>query len=359
MYINRKQPSTNGPVIVAAVAFVVTLLLVFGFAIMREPEQLAAAFALPELVTRTPTLIGELDMTATLPPSPTRPPTNTPTPTSTATPMATLEPTDTPYPVVEHFLFGRPVSPDAPGQSPDHTYLYGTTQRGELEVHHGNDFPNPLGTTLLAVANGTIIVAGSDDLPQCGAGGNELCGRGPDYYGNVIILRLDEQYNGQNVYVGYGHARKVYVKAGQHVSEGELIAEAGQEGIALGPHVHIEVRLGAPSYASTRNSILWMRPLPGTGALAGRLQDKGGNLIRSAAISLYVDDADATYLGDTETYSRDQYPAVNSDDVLGENFAYPDLPAGSYIIHAYVGGLVYERRVTIEKGKLSFIVFGG
>jgi hypothetical protein len=123
--------------------------------------------------------------------------------------------------------------------------------------------------------------------------------------------------------------------------------------------VHFETRVGVNSYAATRNSILWMRPLPGTGALAGRLQDRTGNLIRSATVILYADDENGTYIGDTETYSRDQYPPVNSDDVLGENWAFPDLPAGNYIVRAYSGSLVYERRVTIENGKLSFIVFGG
>jgi hypothetical protein len=74
---------------------------------------------------------------------------------------------------------------------------------------------------------------------------------------------------------------------------------------------------------------------------------------------IYADDQDGTYVGDTETYSRDAYPPVNPDDRLGENWAFPDLPAGDYIVHAYIGSLIYERRVTIENGKLSFIVFGG
>ena len=103
-----------------------------------------------------------------------------------------------------------------------------------------------------AVANATVVVAGSDDLPQCGAAGNEICGRSPDYYGNVIILRLDDKYQGQSVYVTYGHPRAVYVKPGQHVTTGELLGEVGEEGVAEGPHVHMETRLGANSYTTTR-----------------------------------------------------------------------------------------------------------
>jgi hypothetical protein len=44
---------------------------------------------------------------------------------------------------------------------------------------------------------------------------------------------------------------------------------------------------------------------------------------------------------------------------LGENWAFPDLPTGNYIVRAYVGSLIYERRVTIENGKLAFVEFGG
>lgn len=359
LYIQRKEPKHRAPLIVAVVAFFATLVLVFGYALLREPERLAAGFALPELVTRTPTLIGEILPTSTQPPSPTRRPTNTRTPTPTRTPMATVAPTSTPRPFIEHFLFDRPVLPDAASSSPDRFYLYGTTGRGEYEVHHGEEFVNPLGTTVVAVAPATVIVAGSDDLPQCGAGGNEICGRKPDYYGNVIILRLDERYKGQPIYVTYGHVQTFFVKPGQHVERGEPVGEVGQEGIAVGPHLHFETRLGANSYAATRNSILWMRPLPGTGALAGRLQDRAGNPIRAATILIYATDEFGTYIGDTETYQHDQYPAVNSDDVLGENWAFPDLPEGDYIVRAYVGGLVYSRRVTIEAGRLTFVVFGG
>ena len=359
MYIQRKEPKHRGPVVVAAIAFVATLVIVFGYAVLREPSRLVAAFALPDLVTRTPTLIGEAAATSTRPPTATRLPTNTRTPTPTNTPMATVAPSATPRPTAEHFLFGRPVRPDAASDSPERTYLYGTTEHGDYEVHHGEEFVNPLGTTVIAVADATVAVAGRDDFPQCGANGNEICGRKPDYYGNVIIIKLDQSYKGQALYVVYGHVRAVYVKPGQHVSQGEPLGEVGQEGIAIGPHVHVETRLGVNSYAATRNSILWMFPLPGTGALAGRLQDRKGNLIRTATLSIYLDDENGTYVGDTETYSRDQYPPVNSDDVLGENWAFPDLPAGNYIVHAFVGSLVYEKRVTISQGKLTFIVLGG
>jgi murein DD-endopeptidase MepM/ murein hydrolase activator NlpD len=356
--LGRRPKKRRTAVIVAVIAFVSTLVVVFGYAILQEPSRIVQAFPLPDLITRTPTLIGDLAEAPTRLPTATRPPTSTRTPTPTLTPMATVAPTKTPHPFVEHFIFGRPVS-DEGNQFPERYYGYGTSGRGEYEVHRGTDFSNILGTQLVAVASGTVIVAGSDELPQCGAGGNEVCGQYPDYYGNVVVIKLDQTYEGQPVYVLYGHLSSVDVRPGQHVSELEPIGTVGQEGIAVGPHVHLEVRYGANSFAATRNPILWMRPLPGTGALAGRLQDKNGNPLRAQSILVYANDIDGTYIGDTETYSRDSAPPVISDDVLQENWAFPDLPAGTYIVRAYVGSLQYSRRVTIEPGKLTFIVFGG
>lgn len=345
--------------IVAVIAFFATLVVVFGYAIMRQPDRIAASFPLPELITRTPTLIGGSEETTIPLPTSTRLPTNTRTPTLTRTPFATVVPTRTPHPVVEHFLVGRPFLAESGNPFPSRFYGYGTTGRGEYIVHHGTDFENPLGTPIVAAADGVVMVAGPDLLPQCGAGGNELCGQFPNFYGNVIVIKLDQTYQGKPVYLAYGHMSEVYVRPGQRVSEKEPLGVVGQEGFAVGPHAHFEVRVGANSYATTRNPVLWMRPLPGTGALAGRLQDKNGNPLRSQSILVYADDIDGTYVGDTETYSKDAAPTVNPDDVLQENWAFPDLPAGNYIVKAYVGGLQYSRRVNIQAGKLTYIVFGG
>lgn len=359
LFIGRKEPSNNSPIIAALVAGIVTLAVVLAVAFVKAPEQLSAAFALPQLVTLTPTPLGVVEPSVTPTSTATRRPTATRTPTPTPTPMATVAPSPTPYPVVEHFVLGRPVGLTASGISPDRAYLYGTTGRGEYEVHHGEEFVNPLGTEVVAVGDATVVVAGRDELPLCGELGNELCGRKPDYYGNVIILRLDRPYKGRPLFAVYGHLSEVLVKVGQQVREGEVIGRVGQTGIAIGPHLHFEVRYGVNSYSETRNPILWMSPLPGTGALAGRLQDRFGNPIRNASIILYADNEEGTYLGDTETYARDRFPPVNPDEVMGENWALGDLPAGSYVVRAIFGGMVYSRRVTVAPGALTFIVFGG
>lgn len=359
VYIRGRPQKRRTALIVAICAFVATLVVVFGYAVLRQPDLIAATFPLPDLITRTPTLIGGFEATTTRFPTATRQPTNTRTPTATPTPFATVAPTNTPRPMTEHFIMGRPFVAESGNPMPDRFYGYGTTGRGEYMVHHGTDFPNALGTPLVAAGNGVVVVAGNDLLPQCGAGGNELCGQFPDFYGNVIVIKLDEMYAGKPVYIAYGHMRTVMVRPGQRVTEREPLGEVGEEGFAIGPHSHFEVRYGANSYGSTRNPVLWMKPLPGTGTLAGRLQDKDGRALRAQSILVYADDIDGTYIGDTETYSHDNAPLVNSDEVLQENWAFPDLAAGTYIVKAYVGSLQYSRRVRVEAGKLTFVVFGG
>jgi murein DD-endopeptidase MepM/ murein hydrolase activator NlpD len=320
-----------------------------------------------EALNLEPTSTPTLDLTLLTPtvdpnatePLPTRRPTNTPRPTQTPLPTATLEPTATPINIVEHFLLGRPVPPDATGLIPDWTYLYGDTQHGENEVHHGEEFVNPIGTPVLAVADGTVVTAGDDKFPLCGPNGDQICGAARDYYGNLVVLRLDQTYNNQPVFALCGHMNTVGVQVGQHVQAGAQLGTVGMTGIAIGPHCHFEVRLGVNDYYHTRNPILWMRPLPGHGALAGLVQDHDGNPVHGINVTLYLDNETQDYVQDTETYGRDKYPAVNSDDHLHENWAMADLKAGKYLVSATVGSVYYLRHVTIEDGHLTFIVFGG
>ncbi len=244
---------------------------------------------------------------------------------------------------------------------PSPTYLYGTTRLGDLDVHHGEEFENPKGTPLYAVADGTIVAVGSDAEPVCGNDYKTVCGASlsPDtngFYGKLIVIRLWEEYRGQSVYALYGHINSFSVEVGDDVKKGDQIGTIGSEGVALGPHLHFETRLGVNDYAHTRNPILWMTPLSGRGSLAGHYTDAKGNPVRGAIVNIYRADTD-TFRLSTETYSRDRWPAVNPDDEIGENFAMGDLPVGEYIVR--IAGQPYISRVTIQEGKLSFVEIGG
>ncbi|MGE5138004.1 MAG: M23 family metallopeptidase [Rudaea sp.] len=369
MYIYPRRRQRRIPILVGFLAFFCTGCLLLALVVLLVPSRLFAALNLPaprDLVlgeaTETPTLIPTPDAAATATARARPRPTNTRIPTKTPLPSPTLKPTATPILVATHFLIGRPVGPNSASDIPAWTYLYGDTANGDAQVHHGEEFVNPTGTPLLAVADGTVVVAGDDSDAACGPQGRTLCGPIPSFYGNLVVLQLDQAYGNQPVFVLYGHMSSVDVQPGQHISSGTRIGAVGDSGVARGPHVHLEVRLGVNDYAHTRNPILWMRPLPGTGAIAGMVLDQRGNFVRSVNVSLYYDNENEDYIQDTETYGRDadtSIAPVNSDERIRENWAMGDIRAGRYLVSAQVAGLSYLRHVTIEDGKLTFVVFGG
>ncbi|WP_063655577.1 murein DD-endopeptidase MepM [Candidatus Arsenophonus triatominarum] len=90
---------------------------------------------------------------------------------------------------------------------------------GRPAPHQGVDFSMPVGTPILAVGDGEVIVA-----KFSGAAGN------------FIAIRHGRQYTTR-----YMHLRKLLVKPGQKVKRGERIALSGNTGRTTGPHLHYEL----------------------------------------------------------------------------------------------------------------------
>ena len=88
--------------------------------------------------------------------------------------------------------------------------------------HKGLDIANSMGTPIRAAASGTVTYA------QYNSGG----------YGNLVIIS-----HGNGVQTYYGHCSTLYVKAGQTVSQGEVISAMGSTGMSTGSHLHWEVRI--------------------------------------------------------------------------------------------------------------------
>ena len=105
------------------------------------------------------------------------------------------------------------------------------------------DLHNPKGTNVYAAAPGIIVEAGADTHwgPEFG------------FYGNLVIISHDIPEVGQPLYTLYGHLSQVSVEVGQRVEEGEKVGEVGATGVAIGSHLHFEVRLGENTYENTRN----------------------------------------------------------------------------------------------------------
>jgi len=101
-------------------------------------------------------------------------------------------------------------------------WLWPVNATAEAYVLHnkGIDIPGKMGTPILATAAGEVVYAG-DGL------------RG---YGNLIIIKHN------NVYLSaYAHNKKMLVKEGQFVSQGQKIAEMGSTGTNK-VMLHFEIR---------------------------------------------------------------------------------------------------------------------
>ena len=93
--------------------------------------------------------------------------------------------------------------------------------------HDGVDFAAPLGTPILAVASGKVTFAGTDTSTSSG--------------NSMIVIDLDGSNAGYETV--YMHWEKSFVKAGDHVSAGQVIADVGSVGYSTGPHLHFSVRV--------------------------------------------------------------------------------------------------------------------
>ncbi|GAA0237685.1 M23 family metallopeptidase [Saccharothrix mutabilis subsp. mutabilis] len=105
--------------------------------------------------------------------------------------------------------FARPASGDF-------TSGYGGRWGG---MHYGIDIAGPIGTPILAAADGVVIEAG----PASGFG-----------------LWVKVEHADGTVTV-YGHVDTYSVRKGQVVQAGEQIARMGNRGFSTGPHLHFEV----------------------------------------------------------------------------------------------------------------------
>jgi murein DD-endopeptidase MepM/ murein hydrolase activator NlpD len=239
---------------------------------------------------------------------------------------------------------GRPFA-DAYRQSPEFTFPYGSRGDGRYVLHTGVDIVNPLGTPVRAVADGQVVYAGNDALL--------LFGPRLGYYGNLIVTRLDGAPEGEPVYVLFGHLDKIGVVPGQHVRAGDVLGLVGMTGIAIGPHLHLEVRQGQNSYQATRNPALWLSNLPGQGTLAGRILDEVGRPAAGERLLVYRAERPDQVWRVVRSYLDS--PLIHGDDIAAENFALLDVPAGDYRIVAGRAGAAIQIPFRIEPGRLSLV----
>jgi len=240
----------------------------------------------------------------------------------------------------------RPIQDDA-NNRPDRFYPYGSTGQGRYQVHHGVEFENPIGTPVVAVASATVVVAGSDE--------EVVWGRHRAYYGQLIVLEMDERCDGRPVYALYGHLGALYVHLGEHVEQGQVIGQVGMSGIAVGPHLHFEVRVGSNAFDRTCNPELWLAPLPGHGLLVGRVADENQNLLEGVLITVHQAVRPEQYWREAWTYAAMRAEQLNSDVRWGENWVLGDVPAGDYLVRLRVNDRLYTRQVRVNEGQATWV----
>ncbi len=265
---------------------------------------------------------------------PTDSPTGTPTPEYTPTPVPPRE---------DHYWLERPIAASGTDWI-EYQYPYGSRGDGSMHVHRGVEFVNPAGTPILATATGRVVFAGNDSV--------QVSGAREDYYGLVVIIELERRLGQWPVYVVYAHMSEIAVAPGDRVETGHVIGYVGMTGIALGPHVHIEVRVGRNDFGATVNPELWLKPFAGQGTVAGAVVGSDGAPV--AEVDLAVRRADQLGLNVRE---RATYPdvEVGSDPWWGENFCFGDLTPGQWVLVATRSGYQITMPFTVEAGRTTWV----
>jgi murein DD-endopeptidase MepM/ murein hydrolase activator NlpD len=266
-------------------------------------------------------------------------------PSATAT-QVTCDPFAVDFCITEgHFIFQNPIFlPD--NTFVDTTYRYGSTQNGTREPHHGVEFLNKFGTPIHAAGDGVVQFAGPDK--------EALYSPWTNFYGNVIVI-----HHANEMYTLYAHLSKIEVQEGAEVKAGDLIGEVGQSGVAIGSHLHFEVRMGGDgkNYFSTQNPELWLVPNKeetgeSLGAISFSILNKNSNFQFVEFTARYFREKNGTKI---KSHYIVTYP---HEMALGEeNAGLGDLPPGYYYVALKSNGQIFERWVEVESGKLTQVVF--
>lgn len=103
---------------------------------------------------------------------------------------------------------------------------FGSISSVRSSAHTGLDIAAPTGTPVKAAAGGTVIWAGRKGS-----------------YGLLVVIS-----HSSSVQTYYGHCSKLYVSAGQTVSQGQSISAVGSTGNSTGPHLHFEIRVNGVAH---------------------------------------------------------------------------------------------------------------
>jgi murein DD-endopeptidase MepM/ murein hydrolase activator NlpD len=123
--------------------------------------------------------------------------------------------------------FDGTIASSSYGVDPSFNKGYAQTPGGSdylyYDGHNGWDYGLAY-ENVLAAADGTVRLAGSDSVNPC--------------FGQTIIIDHPNGFSTR-----YAHLNSIYVTPGQSVTRGEVIAQSGNTGCSTGPHLHFGVYL--------------------------------------------------------------------------------------------------------------------
>lgn len=91
----------------------------------------------------------------------------------------------------------------------------------KLDYHTGVDIAAPLGTAVIAAADGVVVERGVSEIN-----------------GRYILIRHNDHTE-----TFYGHLSRYKAAEGDKVKAGDVIGLVGSTGLSTGPHLHFEIRL--------------------------------------------------------------------------------------------------------------------
>ena len=113
---------------------------------------------------------------------------------------------------------------------------------GRMRAHKGVDYAARTGTPIMAAGDGRVELAGWKSG-----------------YGKTVIIN-----HGQGRSTLYGHMSSLgKIKRGQFVSQGSIIGRVGSTGLATGPHLHYEFRIGGKQVNPLKVTMPKPEPLRG------------------------------------------------------------------------------------------------
>ena len=142
----------------------------------------------------------------------------------------------------------------------------------ERQHHGGIDYSMPVGSPVLAAADGVV-----DQVTTQPTGSRS--------YGHYVVIKHD------GFFTYYAHLSKSVVKVGQEVKQGQLIAYSGGakgawgSGSSTGPHLHFEVRMSKGSKQTVNPTSIFGKI---KSKVSGLFTGKNANEIQESDLSQFV-----------------------------------------------------------------------